>query len=89
VLRRLPTAQGDLHTAAERGVVQLDPDPLHAMQFRPSPPPQVSGERPAQRSSPSDRECPLDTIGDRCLWHVGGTAGEDHHDPHVAATAPS
>jgi hypothetical protein len=47
------------------------------MQFRASPPPQVSRARPAQRPSPSDREYPLDTAGDRCLWHVGGTAGED------------
>jgi hypothetical protein len=47
-------------------------DPLHAMRFRASPPLQVSGVRPAQRPSPSDRDCPLDTAGDRCLWHVGG-----------------
>jgi hypothetical protein len=47
------------------------------MQFRPPPPPQVSAVRPAKRSSPSDRDCPLDTAGDRCLWHVGGTAGEN------------
>jgi hypothetical protein len=48
---------------------------LHAMQFRAPPPPQVSGVRPAQPPSPSDRDYPLDTAGDRCLWHVGGTAG--------------
>jgi hypothetical protein len=44
------------------------------MQFRPSPPPEVRDVRPAQRSSPSDRDCPLDTARDRCLWHVGGTS---------------
>jgi hypothetical protein len=33
--------------------------------------------RPAQRSSRSDRGCPLDTARDRCLWHAGGTAGEN------------
>jgi hypothetical protein len=26
----------------------------------------------------SDRGCPLDTARDRCLWHVGGTTGENH-----------
>jgi hypothetical protein len=31
----------------------------------------------SQRLSPSsDRDCPWDTVGDRCLWHAGGTAGE-------------
>jgi hypothetical protein len=49
------------------------------MQFRAPPPPQVSRVRPAQSPSPSDRDCPLHTAGDRCLWHVGGTAGE-HED---------
>jgi hypothetical protein len=32
--------------------------------------------RPAHRPPRSDRGCPLDTAGARCLWHVGGTAGE-------------
>jgi hypothetical protein len=41
------------------------------------PYPRSGSWRPAQRSSSSDRECPLDTAGDRCLWHVGGTAGEN------------
>jgi hypothetical protein len=50
---------------------------------------QVSDQRPAQRPSRSDRDCPLDTAGDRCLWHVGGTAGEYDSCPHVTATAPS
>ena len=45
---------------------------LHAMQFRPAPLPLVRGGRSAQRPSWSDRECPLVTAGDRCLWHVGG-----------------
>jgi hypothetical protein len=48
------------------------------MQCRAPPLAQVSGVRPAQRPSPSDRDCPLDTAGDRCLWHVGGTAGENN-----------
>jgi hypothetical protein len=52
-------------------------DPLHAMQFRPPPPPQVRAVHPAQRPPSSDRDCPLDTAGDRCLWHAGGTAGEN------------
>jgi hypothetical protein len=36
----------------------------------------------------SDRGYPLRTDGDRCLWHVGGTAGEYDDDPHVTATVP-
>jgi hypothetical protein len=55
----------------------IDPDPLHVMQVRPPPPPQVRDACQVQRPSVSDRGCPLDTAGDRCLWHVGGTAGED------------
>ena len=52
-------------------------DPLHAMQFRPALAAQVRRVQPAQRLSPSDRDCPLDTARDRCLWHAGGTAGEN------------
>jgi len=37
--------------------------------------------RPAQRPFPSDREYPLHTAGDRCLWHAGGTAGENNDAP--------
>jgi hypothetical protein len=37
------------------------------MQFRPAPFPLVRGGRSAQRPSWSDRDCPLDTAGDRCL----------------------
>jgi hypothetical protein len=33
---------------------------------------------PAQSPSPSDRDCPLRTAGDRCLWHAGGTASENN-----------
>jgi hypothetical protein len=47
------------------------------MQFRAAQVVQVSGLCPAQRPASSDRDCPLDTAGDRCLWHVGGTAGEN------------
>jgi hypothetical protein len=54
-------------------------DALHAMQFRTAPPPQVRSERPAQRPSASDRDCPLDTVRARCLWHAGGTADENDH----------
>jgi hypothetical protein len=43
------------------------------MQFRPAPLPLAGGGRSAQRPSWSDRGCPLDTAGDRCLWHAGGT----------------
>jgi hypothetical protein len=45
------------------------------MQFRGAKAEQVRAARPAKRSSSSDRDCPLDTARDRCLWHVGGTAG--------------
>jgi hypothetical protein len=47
------------------------------MQFRPTSASQVTGLRPALRRSWSDRECPLHTAHDRCLWHVGGTAGKN------------
>jgi hypothetical protein len=50
-------------------------DLLHAMQFRSAQVVQVSGMCPASRPSRTDRDCPLDTARDRCLWHVGGTAG--------------
>jgi hypothetical protein len=69
--------------------VTLRVERLHAMQFRPALKAEVKGRSPAQRSSPSNRECPLDTAGDRCLWHVGGTAGENDDGPRLAATAPS
>ena len=62
---------------------------LHAMQFRPRPPPQVRDRRPAQRPPRSDRDCPLDTARARCLWHVGGTAGVNDDRSNVAATAPN
>jgi hypothetical protein len=47
------------------------------MQFRPPPPPQVRGVSPARQSPRSDRDCPLHTARDRCLWHAGGTVGEN------------
>jgi hypothetical protein len=34
----------------------------------------------------SDRDCPLGTAGDRCLWHAGGTAGEHDDHSHLAAS---
>jgi hypothetical protein len=37
----------------------------------------------AQRRTRSDRDCPLDTARDRCLWRVGGTAGENDDRSHV------
>src|SRR5215213_6793715 len=47
------------------------------MQFRAPPPPQVRDRRPVQRPASSDRDCPLDTARDRCLWHAGGTPIEN------------
>jgi hypothetical protein len=44
---------------------------------------------PGAQSRRSDRDYPLRTAGDRCLWHVGGTADEDDDDPPVTATAPA
>jgi hypothetical protein len=38
---------------------------------------QVRGGCPPYRPPRSDRDCPLDTAVDRCLWHASGTAGED------------
>jgi hypothetical protein len=55
----------------------LDPDPLHAMQFRPLTEPEVRAARAVQLPSRNDRDCPLDAAHDRCLWHAGGTAGEN------------
>ena len=40
--------------------------------------PRSEAVRPAHRPPPCDRECPLVTAGDRCLWHAGGTADEDY-----------
>jgi hypothetical protein len=50
---------------------------------------QVREGWPADRPCRSDRECPLHTAGDRCLWHAGGTAGENDDASHLAATALS
>jgi hypothetical protein len=58
------------------------------MQFRPPLEPQVRDPRAVQRPPRSDRDCPLDTAGDRCLWHVGGTAGENDDCSHATVTAP-
>src|SRR5215211_5936399 len=62
---------------AGHGKADQSLDHLHAMQFRPPPPPQVRDGRLAQWPPWSDRGCPLDTARDRCLWHAGGTAGEN------------
>jgi hypothetical protein len=59
------------------------------MQFRAPPPPQVSGLRPTQRPRSSDRDYPLHTAGDGCLWHVDGTAAKNDQAAHQVATAPS
>jgi hypothetical protein len=69
--------------SAGHGKADPSLDPLHAMQFRASSPLQVSGVRPAQWLYPSDRDYPLHTARDRCLWHVGGTAGE-HDDARTS-----
>jgi hypothetical protein len=37
------------------------------------PHPRSEAVRPAHRPATCDRECPLVTAGDRCLWHAGGT----------------
>jgi hypothetical protein len=74
-----------LLTAIDRGyarrcgpdTAQAAIDLLHAMQFRPSPPLQVRAVRPAYLPPRSDRDCPLGTARDRCLWHADGTAGEN------------
>ena len=29
------------------------------------------------------------SVGDRCLWDVGGMVGEDDDEPHLTATAPA
>jgi hypothetical protein len=45
---------------------------------------------PAEPPRWSDRDCPLVTAGDRCLWHVGGTAGENGDDaPGSNGSQPS
>jgi hypothetical protein len=44
------------------------------MQFRPAPEPEVRAACAVQRACWSDRDCPLETAGDRCLWHTDGTA---------------
>ena len=56
-------------------------DPLHAMQFLASQEVQVRGGCPSYRPPRSDRDCPLDTAVDRCLWHASGTAGENGDAP--------
>jgi hypothetical protein len=45
--------------------------------------------RPAQLPPRSGRDCLLDPACVRCLWQVGGTAGENNDDSHVTAMAPS
>ena len=67
----------------------FEADPLHAMQFRAVYPLQVRSVRPAHPAPRSDRECPLDTAGDRCFWHEGGTAGEDSYGYRLVATIPA
>jgi hypothetical protein len=42
------------------------------------PRPRLRAGRSAQRSTASDRDCPLDTARARPLWHAGGTAGENN-----------
>jgi hypothetical protein len=44
---------------------------------------------PSPAAFPSDRDYPLHTARDRCLWHAGGTAGENDDGSNVAATAAS
>jgi len=65
-VRCLPCQQP--HSRSERS---LRPLAGHAVSA--PPPPQVRGGAPSPSASSCDRECPLGTAGDRCLWHVGGT----------------
>jgi len=65
-VRCLPCQQP--HSRSERS---LRPLACHAVSA--PPPPQVRGGAPSPSASSCDRECPLGTAGDRCLWHVGGT----------------
>jgi hypothetical protein len=58
------------------------------MQFRAAQVVQVSGMWPASRPSRCDRECPLHTARDRCLWHVGGTPARTTMS-RLTATAPA
>jgi hypothetical protein len=55
--------------------------PCMPCSFGPLRHPRSQAVRPAHRPSPSDRGCPLDTVGDRCLWHAGGTAGQNDAFP--------
>ena len=54
----------------------LASDLLHAMHFLGLTDAQVRSDHPARRLSRIDRGSPVDTAGDRCLWHAGGTAEE-------------
>jgi len=88
-----PSARGRLRSlrssaTKDRISRSMPRDLLHAMQCRPAPPPQVRDGRPAQRLPSSDRGWPLRTAGDRGLWHVGGTAGENDVGSHLAAISP-
>ena len=51
------------------------------MQFRAAQVVQVSRMCPPSGPSRNDRDCPLDTARARCLWHAGGTAGENDGAP--------
>jgi hypothetical protein len=60
------------------------------MQFRAATASQVRSRQAVQRSSPSYRDCPLDTARDRCFRHAGGTADRrESQCSHLAATAPA
>jgi hypothetical protein len=48
------------------------------MQVRGAKAAQVRAGCLAKRPSRSDRDCPLDTARALSIWHVGGTAGENH-----------
>ena len=53
----------------------------YAMQFLASRVVQVRGGCRPCRPNRIDRDCPLDTARDRCLWHAGGTAGQNDDAP--------
>src|SRR5215207_1970817 len=81
-----PGSQRDQPASRPRGLTLT---PCMPCSFGVLPHPRSEPLSPAHRASRSDRECPLDTAGDRCLWHAGGTADENDDAPHLTVTAPS
>jgi hypothetical protein len=81
-----PGQKGGRATHTGAGLILGDPDlewssgdltPCMPCSFGLFPHPRSGIGAPAQWPASSDRDCPLDTAGDRYLWHVGGTADEN------------